>query len=175
VVNLTRRYTIGCAAALLSIAALPQLARAVPEFPREIQRDLSLDYEPPCYLCHVKDKTGIGTAQTPFALSMRANGLDANDRTSLTTALNALEQAQIDSDGDGVDDVAELKADTDPNSDSPGSLSERPGPIWGCSAAAVNARSDGFACWSVMLWSAAGFVRARTRRRTQPKLESTGT
>jgi hypothetical protein len=147
------------------MAARPELARAVPDFPREIQRDLSLDYEPPCYVCHVKDKTGVGTAQTPFALSMRANGLDANDRTSLTTALQALEQAQIDSDGDGVDDIAELKADTDPNSDTPGSLSERPGPIWGCSAAQACGQSDRYACVSAILWCAAWFMRARARSR----------
>lgn len=129
-------WRIGLAgvAVAVTLGARPIVAHAVPEFPRAIERNLSLDYEPPCFLCHVKDKTGLGTAESPFALSMRDLGLSADDHNSLTTALTALTNEKIDSDGDGVDDIDELKAGTDPNTDAPASLRTPTVPSLGCSA-----------------------------------------
>ena len=126
--------SVAVAVTIVTIVARPSVAHAVPEFPRAIERSLSLDYEPPCFLCHVKDKTGLGTAETPFALSMRDLGLSADDHNSIDTALTALTDEKIDSDGDGVDDIDELKAGTDPNTDAPASLRSATQPSLGCSA-----------------------------------------
>lgn len=133
---MNQAWRIGLAgvAMAVTIGVGPVVAHAVPEFPRGIERNLSLDYEPPCFLCHVKDKTGLGTAESPFALSMRDLGLSADDHNSLTTALTALTNEKIDSDGDGVDDIDELKAGTDPNTDAPASLRSPTEPSLGCRA-----------------------------------------
>ena len=40
-------------------------------------------YQPPCSLCHLRGSTGAGTADTPFALSMKARGLSTSDNTSV--------------------------------------------------------------------------------------------
>ena len=90
-------------------------ARAEPEFPRRIQSTLSLDYAPPCSICHQYGKTGNGTPIEPFAYSMRARGLSGDDST-LVPALTSDEADKVDSDGDGIPDTVELKNGTDPDS-----------------------------------------------------------
>jgi hypothetical protein len=52
------------------------VARATEEFPSVIYRHLNADYsvspyEPPCMVCHLRGSTGTGTAETPFARSMK--------------------------------------------------------------------------------------------------------
>ena len=130
------RVLAGCVAGL---ALWPASASAVPEFPHTIQRGQSLSYEPPCGVCHVKGNTGIGTAETPFALALRERGLMAGDDHSLTSALTALEKDGVDSDGDGVIDVDELSEGTDPNSPGKTKLKGRLDPKWGCSIASAPA------------------------------------
>lgn len=128
-----------CAA--LALGFIPAAAHAVPGFPRDIKGDLSLDYEPPCFICHVKNNTGSGTANTAFALGMRERGLDAEARSSLAAALGKLDADDVDSDGDKVSDVDELRAGTDPNSEAPASIRNQPEPEWGCSVAAPHAHA----------------------------------
>jgi hypothetical protein len=168
---LQRWHRFGGAAALALLAlSWPERAHAVPEFPREVQRDLALDYEPPCSLCHVKNNTGVGTARTPFALSMRDYGLSADDRASLSAALSALAQDNIDSDGDGVSDTDELKAGKDPNSDADVSLKGQTVPAWGCAVAPRTAAAHGGAWPSALALGAALLLsrrRARSRRITR--------
>jgi hypothetical protein len=144
----------------LLVVLLPATARAVPEFPREIQRALALDYDPPCSLCHVKENTGTGTAETPFALSMREQGLIPDDGNALRSALTGLKQAAIDSDGDGVSDTDELIVGTDPNSVAPASLKNRVEPQWGCSALPGSAHVGCIWCGLVAL----AFALHRGRR-----------
>lgn len=122
--------------AALALCLLAPRAHAVEEFPHDIQRKLRLSYEPGCNLCHAKANTGVGTATTPFALSMRAAGLDAEDWASLGEALTSLEDDAVDSDGDGVIDVDELRQDTSPNSPATTSFSQTGDPRWGCSVGA---------------------------------------
>lgn len=101
---------------LLVVAfALPAFATA--EFPGAIQTHLSLAAPPAqsCALCHTNGITGAGTVNTPIGRALRMEGMVASDTASLIAALNALETAGTDSDMDGVGDVAELRAGTNPN------------------------------------------------------------
>ena len=152
-------------ASVLALTLLPAAAHAVPGFPRDIKGDLSLDYEPPCFICHVKNNTGSGTANTGFALGLRERGLDAEARASLGTALTKLDNDKVDSDGDGVDDVDELREGTDPNSVAPASIRNQPEPEWGCSVAQPGAAGGG---WPLGLIGVA-IVCSRRRRRARGK------
>jgi len=112
-------------------------AGAVRRFPSLIFNHLHSSYtvapyEPPCSLCHLRGSTGAGTAETPFALSMKARGLSPNDNTSVATALDAMVRDNVDSDGDGTPDVQEIENDTDPNTPANVSLSGDVGPNAGC-------------------------------------------
>lgn len=97
-------------------------ALAVPEYPRQIQRDLSLSYEPPCRICHIHNTTGSGTIQTGFGVAMLARGLDGESRSSLDQALAQMKADKVDTDGDGISDVDEWRAGTDPNSPAPNAM-----------------------------------------------------
>jgi len=102
-----------CAAAALLTAATS--ARAVPSYPKKIESTLGLDYTPPCSICHENGQTGNGTPIEAFAWSLRARGLTSN-RNSITTALTADQNDDVDSDGDGIPDIKELEDGTDVNS-----------------------------------------------------------
>ncbi|HEU4406569.1 MAG TPA: hypothetical protein VFS43_14985 [Polyangiaceae bacterium] len=69
---------------------------------------------PACTLCHTNPSGGAGTAEQPFAVTMKKYGLTGN---SATAALEqALEDNTDDSDSDGTPDVDELQNGGDPNS-----------------------------------------------------------
>ena len=64
-----------CSFALLGLVAALSLsvtAHAEDEFPGVIENHLSLSYQPPCSVCHLKENTGAPTARTLFALSLKA-------------------------------------------------------------------------------------------------------
>ena len=135
-------------------------AGATPEFPRDIQVDLALTYLPPCSLCHDRGKTGPGTVITQFGWSMRAAGLQAGDASSVAKALATLAANGIDDDGDGVSDVKELVAGTDPNSAaSVPELREEPG--YGCGGKAPLPRGSSSA--AALVTAGALFTRRRRR------------
>lgn len=102
-------------ALLLLLLAAP--AWATDAFPGAIQTKYMLADLPPeiCALCHVNGITGVGTVNTPFGRAMRMRGLVLNDNVTLNAALDALAAESVDSDGDGMTDVAELMAGTSPN------------------------------------------------------------
>lgn len=118
------RYHLSFACLLFASAA-----HAHPDFPSDVAKDLGLAAPPDCSICHQGSVQSAATAIQPFVNVLRQLGLsDADDATSLKNALEADEACQIDSDGDGVPDITELKRGTNP-SDGPGP------PRSGCSAA----------------------------------------
>ncbi len=96
------------------LLALTRLAWADPTYPAEIQSHLGLSYAPPCTLCHSSNAGGLGTVVTPFGKAMRSAGL-TTDIATLDPALDALAKANVDSNGDGIPDIQQLKAGSDPN------------------------------------------------------------
>lgn len=120
-------------ALLGTVMLAPAVAWALPEFPDEIANDVGGTAVPACSLCHLGGKTGGVTTVTPFVLSLKERGFDGNG-ASLRMALVQLETDAVDTDGDGVGDVAELRAGTDPASPVPAAPSVEPS--YGCRVAA---------------------------------------
>jgi hypothetical protein len=102
---------------------------------------------PGCEVCH-QGPQSKGTVTTPFGTAMRQRGLVAYDEASLSAAW--AQMAGVDSDGDGVTDIDELKNGQNPNASSTGSAV--PTPDYGCMAAP--------GAWTLGLFSL-WFVRRR--------------
>jgi hypothetical protein len=118
--------------------------------------------QPPCRLCHIQGTTGSGTIQTPFGVSMLARGLSGGN-TSVCAALSAVATDNVDSDGDGKTDVAELETFADPNTAANVSWAEEPTPSYGCGV--VSDSPGGWMAATVSMLAALVVLR-RTRRRT---------
>lgn len=161
----TIRHRLLGLAAGIGAFALAATAQASPSFPGAIIEHLSETGDSPacpptCLLCHTSPSGGKATVRdSGFTQNLRdqssvaynARGkkpplpLTAGDDSTVGPALDALEKldcysamgAVCDSDGDGVPDVAELRAGTNP--DGLGGLVDCP--LYGCGAKASIAPS----------------------------------
>jgi hypothetical protein len=160
---------------LASVVALPSVAHATAGFPEEIQSHLSLASPPDCSLCHTDGSTGgKGTVNTPFGKAIRAHGLVAYDTSGLDSALDAEAKDGTDSDGDGIPDITELKAGTDPNvsngdagssGGSPAATTAVEPPQYGCALGArTNRGAENAAALSVLVLGIARITRRRRQR-----------
>ncbi len=142
-------------------------AQAKEEFPGQIESDVpGVTYQVPCGVCHIKGNTGGSTPITAFALSLRDRGL-SGDTTSLATALSRLAADGTDSDGDGVGDVDELKAGTDPNSSANADIATVQAPGYGCGGTAPHGGGGPAAASALSL----AWLLVRRRRSTTRSLE----
>lgn len=146
----------------LAIAATTAAAQAKEQFPGDIERNLGLDYTPPCRLCHVQGTTGAGSVAAPFGISMLAHGMTGSG-SSLPAALAAMQTDMTDSDGDGKPDIDELIGNTDPNTPADVPLVSED-PRYGCSVATVN-RAAQLREGSITLLFLVAVLSMRSRRR----------
>lgn len=109
------RNALGALLAGLTLLAVPSTASASLPYTITVQDYLHLRADPGCTLCHEDDKGGEGTATKPFGEAVQAFGAIGDDIGSLSFALEEMEYYGVDDDGDGVDDLDELRQGTDPN------------------------------------------------------------
>lgn len=153
------KHWLSLSAIALANFGFSSVAQAKSEFPNEMRSDpafqapdggvgltadggVGLTYDVPCSVCHIKDNTGSSTPITPFARSLRARGLSGSNG-SLHTSLQQLKEDGVDSDGDGVTDIAELIAGTDPNSSANASLIDDQEPGYGCGGSPPTGKRNG--------------------------------
>jgi hypothetical protein len=144
---------------LFVVLLLGRTAEAFPAFPDDIVQHLHGTAKPACSVCHLGGKTTNSTPITPLALALRARGF-TGDVSSLYAALDLLASDGTDSDGDGVTDVEELRAGTDPNSPVPEAPSADP--AYGC---AIAPRPGGAAACAAAGTALLLLVLLRRRRR----------
>lgn len=109
--TLRRGLAAGLGTAFLCVATQ---ASALEENPAVIEKTLGTPCTPPCTICHASLSGGIETLYSNgFWLSLAAHEWDLTN-AGLADALLRLESAGVDSDGDGIGDVAELRSGRNP-------------------------------------------------------------
>jgi len=167
----------GChalAALAFAVSLAPHAAASV-TFPGQLQQRLGLAQIPygplGCQLCHKDDVGGYQTAIKPFGRAMLTAGTMGGSVPSMLSALSTLEQTGTDSDRDGVPDIAELQAGTDPNvaevvdgEPPPAPIEDVPLPQTGCTLSPVSSSFDAVAS---ALGAALGLLLTKLRRRSR--------
>jgi hypothetical protein len=97
-----------------------------------------------CMTCHASLIGGAETVTKPFGLTARKLGLQKLDTQTLKEVLRQMEATNVDSDCDGVGDIAELRKGSDPNSGETDAACanavEPPRYGWFCSISALSAK-----------------------------------
>ncbi len=155
--------------ALLALLA-PSAAFASPTYPPTIQAQLGLAQAPDCTLCHRDDVGGIGTVVRPFGRTMVERfGLTGGSTTAaLRAALEGDDAEHVDSDGDGIADIDELRAGTNPNVGASGVevAPDVPLPETGCAFAGASATGG----TALLMLVGVGLVLARRRTTARARL-----
>jgi hypothetical protein len=126
-----------------------------------MQTELGLSQPPLCTVCHLTLIGGRDTVTRPFGMTvMKKYGVTLLNVQGLRNALTQMAANKDDSDQDGVDDITELKAGTDPNVGEGGPAGDE-GPQFGCQFASGAARSG--LSWAMGAWIAGVAVASRRR------------
>jgi hypothetical protein len=147
-----RRSFFAASLLLIAIAFVGSYAHANGLYPAMVQQALNVPCPLQCTLCHNTTNGGPGDIRKPgFGNSLELNfDLSGSQTGTLAPALQAAEAAMppLDTDGDGVPDITELRAGEDPNvANGPplcGSGSDQ-GPTYGCVRVAPTGSVDGVA------------------------------
>ena len=117
-----RRMTRGLGSFLITLCVLlhSRGAWASEAFDTIIRSELGLPPGPPllCMTCHESLNGGPGTVTQPFGLAALQLGLQKLDVQKLKEVLQQMEATNVDSDCDGIGNIAELRQGSDPNSSS---------------------------------------------------------
>jgi len=159
------RSSVFAAGLALLFAFAARDARASDTYPDAIKADLMLAAAPGCDLCHNGGAGQAGNVNTPFGKSATMLGLTSGNPDLLKSVLGMLKMANVDSDGDGVTDIDELVAGTNPNL-APGAGSV-PTPVYGCSVSPLDGARTGTTgviamCGALLAWMTA--FRRGTKR-----------
>jgi len=116
---MTRKKALHSFCVGLALASLASPAAASTTFPEALRKQLGLQQiagpPPGCQLCHKDDAGGLKTATKPLGRSLLQAGVMGGSVPSLLAGLDTLESDATDSDHDGIGDIAELRAVTNPN------------------------------------------------------------
>lgn len=175
--NVLCRATASAALGAVLFGASPALSD--PGAPAYLEGKYALSCTPQCTLCHATNAGNYGnyrlatlpngqTSSTEgFILALKGCNFVPTDKATWDPALAQCESSGVDSDHDGVSDVNELKAGTDPNDASATATICGNGPTYGCVRVARGTSVDGLA----LLVSGAVFLAgvAFTRRRAKKR------
>ena len=105
------------AAWMAAVVLLSARAASASEgYPAALKDDLQLPNPPACTVCHEASADPVGPADTLFAKAMETRGLvGGGDVASLAAAVEKMRADEVDSDGDGAEDLDELYWGGDPN------------------------------------------------------------
>jgi hypothetical protein len=137
-------------------------------YPVYLQQELTLPAKPDCILCHTTNLGGKDTATQPFGFSMSALGVGrGSSRGTVAAALADSEEQRIDSDGDGVIDIDEIRMGDDPNLGIDGARPPTLIPKTGCGMARSPVGSAG-ALGLILALGSILWLRRRSARQMPP-------
>ena len=148
------------------LIAAPALAST--EYPPTIKAQLGLMQAPDCTLCHRDDNGGARTVVRPFGRTLESRfGLTGGNVGLLRAAITADDNEHFDSDGDGVSDIDELRAGSNPNVGLSGEEAplDFPLPETGCALAKRSPAGQASLCVFGLGLAGLGLLRRRVRSR----------